>query len=282
MISYHTFVTLFLIRHVAMDAWIKYRLSTIPKLFLIFFIFCLPFKSSMAIVQDETVTYRVGVSYINSYPLLSFANVDDKGYGWAVLEAFAKANNVAFEYIGMPITRLQPSLDNGGLDFIFPDHPKWSNFRTARQPNIYSGPIISTISATFVLSTNKNKQLEDLKSVAIPFGYTSYTWTQPIEKYGIKTVPVGDLRAALESVVNKRTDSADVEYNIGKHLIDKYPHLQKLDINKNYPNAEVNYHLSTIRHADIAKRITAFIDANPSLISELKQKYNIKEHSEVY
>lgn len=238
--------------------------------------------ASESLPDEEIKTYKVGVSYLNSYPLVSFANLEDKGYGWSVLEAFAESQGIEFKYIGLPITRLQASLDNGAIDFIFPDHPKWSTFRTARKPNIYSGPIISTISATFVSEKSASIPLKELSSVAIPFGYTSYTWTSPLENYGITAVPVKDLRAALESVVNGRTQAADVEYNIGQYIITNHSYLKGLTINPKLPNASVDYHLSTIHHQDITNQITQFVKDNPNLINELRQKYNIKTHFEVY
>lgn len=233
-------------------------------------------------VTKNTKIYKVGVSYLNSYPLVSFASLNDKGFGWSVLEAYAKSTGIKFEYVGLPITRLQASLDNGAIDFIFPDHPKWTTFRTARKPNIYSGPIISTISATFVKNNNEALPLEQLTSVAIPFGYTSYTWTSPIEKFGITAVPVKDLKAALESVITGRTQSADVEYNIGKYLIKTHKHLQGLTINPLLPNAHIDYHLSTIHHQNITESITEFVKHNSILVNELRHKYNIKTHFEVY
>lgn len=125
-------------------------------------------------------------------------------------------------------------------------------------------------------------ELNELSSVAIPFGYTSYTWTSPLENYSITAVPVKDLKAALESVVNGRTQAAGVEYNIGQYIIANHGYLKGLTINPKLPNASVDYHLSTIHHQDITNQITQFVKDNPDLINELRQKYNIKTHFEVY
>lgn len=226
--------------------------------------------------------FKVGVSYVNSYPLFSFANIEDKGLGWAILEAFAKENGIAFEYLPIPITRLQPLMDNGAIDFIFPDNPLWVSYRSNRYPNIYSGPILSAISSTFVSRSNIDMETKDVSKVAIPFGYTAYTWVNPINKYNIQAVPVRDTRAGLNALRINAVDAADVEYNIGQYLITQDSMLTNLSVSENLPSSPVTYHLSSIKHIMVLEKLTGFIEANPELLQSLKQKYNIKDYGEIF
>jgi hypothetical protein len=229
----------------------------------------------------EKKIYRVGVSYVNGYPLFSFADLEDRGFGWAVLEKFAEANNIEFQYTAMPITRLQPSMDSGAIDFIFPDNPRWTLYRSNRIPNIFSGAVISAISVTFVRQENYDMALNKVKKVAIPFGHTAYTWLDPIQKYNIKSMPVRDLNTALYSVVQRTADAADIEYNIGQYLIAKNPSLAYLTINPNLPNVNVDYHLSSIKHIRILEKLTTFVKEEHLLIERLRKQYGIKYHHEV-
>jgi ABC-type amino acid transport substrate-binding protein len=230
----------------------------------------------------EKKKYRVGVSYINEFPLFAFADLEDKGFAWSIIESFAKTNNIEFEYVAMPITRLQPSLDSGAIDFIFPDNPFWTAFRSNRLPNIYSGKVISAISATYVRKENRNIELEKVGLVAIPFGYTSYTWIEPIQTYNIKTMPVRDLNTALYSVAHRRADAAEVEYNIGQYLISQNPSLAVLTINPKLPSVNVDYHLSSIKHIVILEKLTTFIEQEQELIRHLHKQYGIQDYHEVY
>lgn len=225
--------------------------------------------------------YRVGVSYVNGYPLFAFADIEDRGFGWALLEKFAEANNIEFEYSSMPITRLQPSMDSGAIDFIFPDNPRWSLYRSNRKPNIFSGPIMSSISVTFVRNEHKDIALEDIKKIAIPFGYTAFTWLDPIQTHGIDSMPVRDLSTALYSVVQNKVDAADVEYNIGQYLISQNPSLADLTINPTLPNANVDYHLSSIKHIMILEKLTNFVEQEKELVNKLRLQYEVKYHHEI-
>lgn len=226
--------------------------------------------------------FRIGVSYVNSYPLFSYADVEDKGLGWAILKKFAEAKNITFEYLAMPVNRLQPSMDSEAIDFIFPDNPLWSVYRSNRLPNIYSAPIINTVSASFVRTENSDINITDVSKVAIPFGYTAYTWVSPIKDYNIKSVPVRDLYTALYSVQRGSVVVADVEYNIGVHLIAESDSLHGLSIAPNLPNTSVAYHLSSIKHITLLEELSAFIEKERELIENLRQKYGIKYHHEVF
>jgi hypothetical protein len=239
-------------------------------------------NSTSIAVKENIKTFKVGVSYLNSYPLFSFANIEDKGIGWAILEAFAKENAINFEYVPIPITRLQPLMDSGAIDFIFPDNPLWVAYRSNRYPNIYSGPILTAISATFVSRSNLNMETKDVSKVAIPFGYTAYTWVEPINQYNIQSIPVRDTRAGLNALRINAVDAADVEFNIGQYLISQDSMLANLSVSEHLPSSPVNYHLSSIKHIMILEKLTAFVDANPELIQSLKQKYKIKEYDELF
>jgi hypothetical protein len=236
--------------------------------------------------QPETTTkvkkFRIGVSYLNGFPLFEFSSQQDKGFGWAILEAFAKEHNIEFEYIPMPITRLQPSMDNDAIDFIFPDSPLWTSYRSNRFPNIYSAPIFSAVSASFTSGTNPDILPRDVSKVAIPFGYTAYTWVGPINDYDIKTIPVRDLAAGLRAVRLGTAEAADVEYNIGRYIISKDPMLANVTVGVNLPNTPVNYHLSSIKHIVVLEKLSEFVKNNQDLIEELKQQYKIVYHDEVF
>lgn len=230
----------------------------------------------------QKIKYRVGISYVNDYPMFALADIEDRGFGWSILEMFAKANNIEFEYVVMPITRLQPSMDSGAIDFIFPDNPYWSAYRSNRRPNIYSGPVLSAISATYVTRENNSLMLDEVNNVAIPFGYTAYTWFEPIQNYNIKSMPVRDLNTALYSIAQRTADAADVEYNIAQYLIGQNESLGELVVNHNLPNEAIEYHLSSIKHIIMLEKLTTFIEEEQESIALLQERYGIKYYHEVF
>jgi hypothetical protein len=235
-------------------------------------------QSSIALKQK----YRVGVSFMNGYPLHAFENKADKGLAWAILEKFAEDNNIEFEYVAMPVSRLQHAMDIGDIDFVFPDNPTWSPFRSNHLPNIYSASLFSTLSATFVRAENRLIKTQNVSKVAIPFGYPSFIWVKPIRSYKIRSVPVRDLRTALFSVDQGSVDAADVEYNIGQHLLFENPSLSNLTIAPNLPSTAVEYHLSTIKHIRVLENLSNFMVEEKVLMKSLKEQYGLKYHHEVY
>lgn len=224
----------------------------------------------------------IGVSRLNRYPMIVVNEGHADGLGWAILEAFAEASDIQFHYVSMPMTRLQPAMDKGDIDFIFPDNPKWVNLRSSEIPNIYSAPIMNSISATFVNGHNAEMTIDQVKKISIPFGYTAYTWIEPISKYGIKSVPSESLENGLHSLKVLSADAVDIEYNIARHIINSDSYWKGISVAKNLPNAKVNYHLSSIKHILILEKISGFIEANPGLIKELKNQYDVKSHAEIF
>lgn len=230
----------------------------------------------------QKIKYKVGVSYVNGFPMFALADLEDRGFGWSILEMFAKANNIDFDYVVMPITRLQPSMDSGAIDFIFPDNPNWSAYHSNRVPNIYSGKLLSAISATYVSNENRTIMLDKVNTVSIPFGYTANTWFEPIQRYNIKSMPVRDLNTALYSVAQRTADAADVEYNIAQYLISQNASLSDVVVNPNLPSKDVEYHVSSIKHIIVLEKLTAFIEAEKESIALLRERYGIKYYHEVF
>lgn len=233
--------------------------------------------------SDKKRTFKVGVSYLNKYPVYSAVNTGDKGFGWAVLKAFGEANNIEFEFVSMPMTKLQPAMDVGAIDFIFPDNPAWSTFRSNRFPNIYSATLLEAISATFVTIENKHVELTDIKKVAIPFGYTAITWLDPIENFNIKSIPVRDLMIGLNILRTGSVDAADIEYNTAIHLIKNNDLFRnRITIAKNLPHSAVHYKLSSIKHILVLEKLSMFVKQEQKLMQSLKTQYKIKEYREIF
>lgn len=70
--------------------------------------------------------FVIGSENINYFPHYRFVDGHTvKGYGWAVMQAFAKKSGHTFEYQALPVKRLKRELLAGRVDFIYPDNPSW-------------------------------------------------------------------------------------------------------------------------------------------------------------
>lgn len=232
--------------------------------------------------DDKIVTYTIGISDINHYPYFSLTKNEDRGFAWSILESFAKQQGIKFEYKVLPITKLQYELEHAGIDFIFPDNPIWVRFKDSANPNIYSASIVQAVAVSYTTKYKEDYTIEQIKKVAIPFGYTSSQWFDAIKKYNIETLPVSDLLQGLYSLRISNTDATDIEYNIANYLTKQNPYWNQVTIARNLPSAPVNYHLSSIKHIQVLEEISDFISNNKDLILHYKNQYNIKYYDEVF
>lgn len=224
----------------------------------------------------------VGISEISQYPFFSLVKKTDRGFAWSVLEHFAKLNNIEFEYKVLPLHRLQLSLEQGHIDFIFPDNPYWNMFKDKELPNIYSGPVVMSIATSFTSVSKQHYTIDMVNRVAIPFGYSASQWHSGIKQYGIQTIPVTDLLQGLYSVHTGNADAVDIEYNIAIHLITNMPYWRELSVARSLPHMPVSFHLSSIKHIDVLTAITNYTVEHADHIALLKNKYNIKYHHEIF
>lgn len=254
------------------------------KYLFLFFTLAMFAQLSIAAETIETAekTFRIGVSDQNHYPLFDFTNSDDMGLAHDILTLFAERNGFTFEYVPMSYVKLQDAIEKGDIDFIFPDNPRWRKYRYTREHNIYSLPFMQGVSATFVSMDHKDITIDQVTSVAIPFGYSSLTWYGAMTKYGIETMTTSGLNASMQNVYRRTVMAADIEYNVAKHLVNLMPNLGSVMLNKNLPSAPAPYHLSTIKHILVIERFSHFISKHQEQIEALRHQYKIKTYEEVF
>ncbi|GEM_PF-5035525 len=235
-----------------------------------------------ALAQKPEQTFRIGVSDQSHYPLFDFSNDDDKGLAHKILSLFAEKNNFKFEYVAMNYVKLQDAIEKGDIDFIFPDNPSWRAYRYKREHNIYSLPFMQAVSSTFVSTKHKDIEIDQVTSVAIPFGYSPLTWYAAIDKYNIETLTTSDLYASIQSLYRGNVLAADIEYNVAKHLIKVLPNLDAIVVNKNLPSSPTNYHLSTVKHILMLERFSYFVSKHQQQIDDLRKQSQIKNYKDVF
>lgn len=232
--------------------------------------------------NNVNTTYTIGISDINHYPYFSLVKSENRGFAWSVLESFAEQHQITFNYKVIPLSKLQLELEQGGIDFIFPDNPKFNKFKDKANPNIYSSPIAQAVAVTYTSKQKQHYTIDQVRKVAIPFGYTSWQWSEVIRQYNIQTVPVRDLFQGLYALRISNIDATDIEFNIAQHITQQSAYWSQMTIAKNLPSTKVDYHLSSIKHIGVLEDISQFVTNNPGLILELKERYNIKYYDEVF
>ncbi|MEM0911589.1 MAG: transporter substrate-binding domain-containing protein [Pseudomonadota bacterium] len=260
------------------------EIEQLMKYIFLFFTLALFATTAFATEQKEKAEkiFRIGVSDQNHYPLFDFTNADDMGLAHKILSLFAERNGFTFEYKPMNYVKLQDAIEKGDIDFIFPDNPKWRTYRYTREHNIYSLPFMQGVSSTFVSNENSDITIDQVKSVAIPYGYSSLTWYAALEKYGIDTITTSGLDASMQYLYRGTVMAADIEYNVANHLAELMPNLGTIVVNKNLPSTPARYHLSTIKHILVIERFSHFASKNQEQIEQLRHQYGIKTYEEVF
>lgn len=226
--------------------------------------------------------FVVGSQNIDYFPHYKFiGNQTDKGYVWAVLQAFSKWSGHSFEYQVLPVKRLQRELQEGRLDFSYPDHPSWQSKQWQQKGKIFSGSLITSYGNTMVLATRKSKGLSNFKSVAVPHGFTSVMYAELVAEKRVQLVEVPDALAALNMVLKGRVDGADVEYNVAKHLLRQQGQEKALVHDLSLPSDPVTFHLSTRKHPLIIEQLNQFLSSNSDLLEHIKSTYQLIEPNQV-
>jgi ABC-type amino acid transport substrate-binding protein len=222
--------------------------------------------------------FVVGSENINYFPHYNFvSNQPDKGYAWAVLQAFAKAAGHSFEYQAFPIKRLQRELLENRIDFSYPDNPSWQSKKQDQTDKIFSQKFITSYGNTMVLATRKSTGLIDFDTVAVPHGFTSVMYAELVAKNRIQLLTVPDALSALKLVLMGRVDGADVEYNVANYLLRQQGQKGALIHDLSLPSDPVTFHLSTRKHPIIIKQLNQFLSSNNTLLKDLKATYQLIE-----
>lgn len=221
--------------------------------------------------------FVVASQNLSYYPHYDFRSPSNKGYGWALLEAYAKESGHSFEYIAMPVLRLQRELLKGSVDLIYPDHPKWTNPVSKASQKHFSLPVVTTLAGTWVKPEQYLQPIDNIKKLGIPYGFSPRYWEQRINAGKLTLVGTNDSISALKLVEMGRVEAADCDYHVAKHLLALHPDLGPMKFDPTLPSKPVDFHLSTVHQVKLIEDINQFVLQHPALIARLKQQYGITD-----
>ncbi|MEW9798068.1 substrate-binding periplasmic protein [Alteromonas sp. CYL-A6] len=222
-------------------------------------------------------TFVVGAQDIQYYPHYDFGSEIDKGYAWAVLQAFAKATGHEFVYLDMPVRRLQMEMVKGKVDFVYPDNPDWYNQIIPASKKTFSQPLTRALGGTVMLADNVGQGIDAIKRLAMPLGFTPLNWQQRIDTKQTILTTVTDIPSGLKLLSRHRVDAMNIEYHVAKYIESVTPDISNLTLDVSLPHADVGFMVATIRHGKLIEQLDAFIDSQPALIARLKARYGLRD-----
>ena len=243
--------------------------------YLLFSITCLLLSLS---VRAET--YVVASQNIPYYPHYEFSSEVDKGFAWALLEAYSKHTGVSFEYVAMPVLRLQVELEKGNVDLVYPDHPTWTNPVNDNKTKHYSAPLTDSLVGTFVKAPRYGQDISRIRKLAIVLGFSPLYWQDRIDNGKTKLISVADNKAALYLAQLDRADAVDMDYYVANYLLSTLSDVDDFVLDPNLPVTTVEFCLSTLNNPELVADISEFIAQHPDVVAKLKAQYGLDDPTE--
>ncbi|MCW8092446.1 transporter substrate-binding domain-containing protein [Alteromonas sp. ASW11-130] len=241
---------------------------------------CLLVGVPIGATESAKKVFTIGVEAIDYYPHFRFMHETDKGFGWAVMEAFSNQSGYEFKYIPLPVARLRNAMRHGKLDFAYPDNPNWHEEESVKSFK-YSLPFAIAMGGTMVSREWVNPKLENFQSLSVVRGFSPIKWLALFENDNVQRVNVNDTTAALELVLRKRVTGADVEYHVAKHHLRRLNRENELKLAVTLPFDTVGFRLSTIKHHHIIAEFDTFLIKHADLIDNLKKQYNLQDPQDI-
>lgn len=218
-------------------------------------------------------TVRICVQNIDYYPHYDFSKLPGRGYAADLFALFTAKTGVKITLLPLPVKRLQ---DNPECQLVYPDNPQWHSAKGEQQPLYFSQSFTGIIGSTVVRRGEGHIELSAIRAIAVPRGFTPDHLLAVQQNYSFNLVEVSDATAALQMLLKKRVDAADVEWHVAKHLLNKLGQPNALEIGRLLPLASVGFHLSSRDHGELLRRFDLFLLQYQSEIAQLKARYQLQ------
>ncbi|MDF2176687.1 hypothetical protein P2G88_00300 [Aliiglaciecola sp. CAU 1673] len=243
--------------------------ATIYSLLLTFSIFfCAHVKS------DEQI-YTVGVEdYPHFLPYSQYQGGVYSGLGRDIMDAFLDGKPYRFEYVVLPLKRMDQDFVDGKLGLIFPQNPNWVQDLKAGLDIAYA-PMLEFTDGLIVLKQNAQDAHLKLKVLGVPLGFTPYPYFEDIHAKTIRTIEATDYNSLYLMLIRERIDGAYMNSRIANYywraiMGEKSP---PITLAEDAPQGSGYWHLASFKHKDIIEEFRHFMDENPQLIRKLKEKW---------
>ena len=248
-------------------------MNTIVKVMMGYALSVLVILAPASALADEFV---VGVENIEYYPLYAKRDGKYAGYARAVFDEFAVRAGHTFVYKPLPIKRLFKSFIDGDIDFKFPDSPYWKQDLKKGKSVAYSDSVIEYVDGVLVRPEKVGKGKESLQKLGVLRGFTPWDYLGDIKNKTIALKEVNSLESLIKMTKAGRLDG--VYFNVivanyfqEKTMFDKGGVL----FDSSLPHTRSHYYLSSIKHPELIKQFSEFLNNNKGLIASLKAKYEV-------
>lgn len=223
--------------------------------------------------EVEKKEYIVGVENYARYPFQSVINNNYHGVFKQILDKFASDYGIKFKYKPYKIKDLYSNFYINNLDFKFPDNPVWRSTQKNKFNIIYSDFITHYIDGIFVRSDDLSKNLNELKIVGSVDDIIQWTLISKEKKGKIEVRRYQSCSEMIDLLVKKEINAIYCNYDVMKYLLKESTINDNIIINLDLPFIDNYFHISTIMHPQIIKKLNIWISNNRNYIDKKIHEY---------
>ncbi|NEX20224.1 amino acid ABC transporter substrate-binding protein [Thiorhodococcus mannitoliphagus] len=217
--------------------------------------------------------YLVGVENIDYRPYQAGHTGTFEGFGRELLDAFAVAADIEFDYLPLPPSRLLPSLLQDRIDFKYPDDSDWSLAQREGYEIHYSRPILGYVDGTLVTPQRLGLPASEIRTLGTLIGFTPIAWRSRLSQGQVSLKENADFTALFQQVLNHRLDAAYANVAVARdQSMRSFGRPDVLRFDPSLPFARGDYRLSTRRHPALIERFDAWIQLESEAVAALAER----------
>ncbi len=231
-------------------------------------IVCFPLRSQEFVIGVEDVPY---------YPLFDF-HQEEATFTTELLDQFARNKGYTFRYLPLPIKRFHKWLVDEDIDFKYPDNERWLGNKTNPENLVFSDSTLRLVGGTLVLPKHLDRKVSEMKVIGTLLGFYPTLWIDELNAGKVTIYENSSTMVLIQQALREQIDGLTLDPAVVEYHLQRLGRGGELVINTNYRHQLYDYHLSTIKHADIIAQFNVFLKQNQDFIQSLHKKYQLTDY----
>ena len=233
--------------------------------------------SIASFAHAEKLVYRVGVENLSYYPLMDFNDEDKNSILKQIMNDFADAEGITFEFIPLPIQRFYTWYDEGAIDFRLPDNPSWTS---ENDPSLeYSDPIITLCADVVTLAENRDMPKEQFNRLGTLYGFLPDSkWELAVRTGKVDVVTDSSLKVLTRMLLNGMVDGLDLHSSTIRHQTELLGEpVTKIAVASDFAPSTITYRLSTREHKDILEKLNRYLETQKDKTRQITDAFSFRQ-----
>lgn len=226
-----------------------------------------------ALAYAEEKAYYIAVSDDNFLPYTWIEDGVFHGADRAVLDAFAKQQQVKLIYLPLPRLRALELMQSGVVDLIYPDDHYWAFDSKQGMAIQYSNYGMTNQAGFFRLAETQCDP--EFSIIGSQHGWMPDDYRGKVESGEVELKRFATLEQLLEAVHTGQVEAVFSErYILGAH-IERSPRYHGVIFCDALPSSVGKFRLSTIEHTQVLDKFNQFLETHPEIILEIRKRYRL-------